>query len=153
MIVINCFNDYKSLEGKMIGVSGWHEINQDQIDRFAGATLDDQWIHVNKDRAEKESPFKSTIAHGYLTLALIPYLWKQIAEVRNVKMEINYGIENLRFGQAVPVNSEVRLQATVKSVTNLKGTVKAVVEAKLLIKNQIKPAYTGDVVFLYHFIE
>ncbi len=66
-------------------------------------------------------------------------------------MEINYGIENLKFGDAVPVNSEVKLQATVKSVTDLRGTVKAVVEARLLIKDHKKPAYTGDVIFLYHF--
>ena len=66
-------------------------------------------------------------------------------------MEINYRIENLKFGEAVPVNSDVKLQATVKSVTNLRGTVKAIVEAKLLIKHHVKPAYTGDVIFLYHF--
>ena len=151
MIIINSFNEYKALEGQIIGASAWHKIDQGQIDRFADATLDYQWIHTDKEKAEKEGPFKSTIAHGYLTLSLIPYLWKQIADVRNVKMEINYGIENLKFGEAVPVNSEVRLQATVKSVINLRGTVKAVVEAKLLIKDHKKPAYTGDVVFLYHF--
>jgi acyl dehydratase len=136
----------------MVGFSDWHTIDQKQINRFAEATLDDQWIHINKERAEKEGPFKSTIAHGYLLLSLIPYLWKQIAEVRNVKMEINYGIENLKFGQAVPVETDVKLQATVKSVTDLRGTIKVVVEAKLLIKNHAKPAYTGDVIFLYHFL-
>ncbi|REC45485.1 MaoC family dehydratase [Chryseobacterium pennipullorum] len=151
MIIINSFEEYKALEGRMMGVSSWHTIDQEQIDRFALATLDHQWIHTDQERAQKESPFKSTIAHGYLTLSLIPYLWKQIAEVRNVKMEINYGIENFKFEQAVPVNSEVQLQATVKSVKDLRGTVKVVVEAKLLIKDQIKPAYTGDVIFLYHF--
>ncbi|CPA24901.1 Uncharacterised protein [Mycobacterium tuberculosis] len=66
-------------------------------------------------------------------------------------MEINYGIENFKFGQAVPVNGEVQLQATVKSITNLRGTVKAIINAKLLIKDQAKPAYQGDVIFLYHF--
>lgn len=152
MIIINNFIEYKALEGQMIGFSDWHTIDQKQINRFAEATLDDQWIHVNKEKAESEGPFKSTIAHGYLTLSLIPYLWKQIAEVRNVKMEINYGIENLKFGQAVPVNSDVKLQATVKSVTNLRGTIKVMVEAKLLIKNSAKFAYVGDVIFLYHFL-
>lgn len=151
MIIINSFDKYKSLEGQMIGESFWHRIDQDQINRFADATLDHQWIHTDPEKAEKEGPFQSTIAHGYLTLSLIPHLWKQIAEMRNVKMEINYGIENLKFGEAVPVNNEVKLQATVKSVTNLRGTVKAVVEAKLLIKGYAKPAYTGDVIFLYHF--
>lgn len=66
-------------------------------------------------------------------------------------MEINYGIENFRFGQAVPVDSEVQLEATVKSITNLRGTIKAVIQAKLAIKGHVKPAYVGDVVFLYHF--
>lgn len=89
MIIINSFNDYKSLEGKMIGESSWHRIDQNQINRFADATLDHQWIHTDQEKAEKEGPFHSTIAHGYLTLSLIPYLWKQIADVRNVKMEIN----------------------------------------------------------------
>lgn len=113
--------------------------------------MDHQWIHVDNERAESESPFKSTIAHGYLTLSLIPYLWKQIADVRNVKMEINYGIEQFKFGQAVSVDSEVQLQATVKSITNLRGTVKAVIQANLAIKGYSKPAYVGDVIFLYHF--
>jgi acyl dehydratase len=152
MIIINNFIEYKALEGQMVGFSDWHKINQDQINRFAAATFDDQWIHIDKERAESEGPFKSTIAHGYLLLSLIPYLWKQIAEVRNVKMEINYGIENFKFGQAVTVDNDVRLQATVKSVTNLRGTVKVEVEAKLLIRNQVRPAYRGDVIFLYHFL-
>ncbi|WP_343660815.1 MaoC family dehydratase [Chryseobacterium sp.] len=152
MTIINNFNEYKSFEGQMIGTSEWHLIDQDQINRFAEATLDYQWIHTDKLRAENEGPFKSTIAHGYLLLSLIPYLWKQIADVRNVKMEINYGIENFKFGQAVPVDHEVKLQATIRSVTNLKGTVKVIVQAKLLIKDQLKAAYTGDVNFLYHFL-
>ena|SRR5690606_25655004 len=151
MVIINSFEEYKSYEGKMVGVSEWHKIDQEQINRFADATLDHQWIHVDKDRVQNDGPFKSTIAHGYLTLSLIPYLWKQIADVRNVKMEINYGIENFKFGQAVPVNSDVRLEATVKSITNLRGTIKAVIQAKLVIKGHAKSAYLGDVIFLYHF--
>ncbi|WP_426276699.1 MaoC family dehydratase [Chryseobacterium sp. S-02] len=153
MIIINNFIEYKALEGQMVGFSDWHTIGQEQINRFAEVTLDDQWIHINKEKAETEGPFKSTIAHGYLLLSLIPYLWKQIAEVKNVKMEINYGIENFKFGQAVPVDSDVKLQATIKSVNDLRGIIKVVVEAKLLIRNQSKPAYTGDVIFLYHFLE
>lgn len=151
MVIINNYDEYKTHEGQILGLSKWHKIDQVQINQFADATLDHQWIHVDKEKAEKEGPFKSTIAHGYLTLALIPYLWKQIAEVRNVKMEINYGIENFKFGQAVLVDDHVQLQAKVKTITNLRGTVKAVIQATLLIKDSIKPAYVGDVVFLYHF--
>ena len=135
----------------MVGLSEWHRIDQQQINLFADATLDHQWIHLDKERAEKDGPFGTTIAHGYLTLSLIPYLWKQIADIRNVKMEINYGIENFKFGQAVLVNDEVQLQAKVKTITDLRGTVKAVIQATLKIKGKAKPAYTGDVVFLYHF--
>lgn len=152
MIIINNFEEYKSYEGKVIGVSSWHQIDQQQITKFAESTLDFQWIHVDQQKAKQEGPFGTTIAHGYLTLSLIPYLWKQIADVRNVKMEINYGIENFKFGQAVPVDSEVQLQATAKSISNLRGTVKAVIQAKLAIKGQDKPAYVGDVIFLYHFL-
>lgn len=152
MVTINNYEDYKSYEGKLLGLSQWHKIDQKQINSFADATLDHQWIHVDKERAESEGPFKSTIAHGYLTLSLIPYLWKQIAEVKNVKMEINYGIENLKFGQAVLVDSEVQLQAKVKSVNNLRGVIKVIIEATLLMKDHAKPAYVGDVVFLYHFM-
>ncbi|MFZ4262144.1 MaoC family dehydratase [Sphingobacterium sp. HJSM2_6] len=151
MVIINNFEEYKSYEGKILGTSNWHKIDQGQINRFAQATLDHQWIHIDEEKAKNEGPFQTTIAHGYLTLSLIPYLWKQIADVRNVKMEINYGIEHLKFGQAVPVNSEVQLQATVRSITNLRGTVKAVIQAKLAIKGYAKPAYVGDVIFLYHF--
>ncbi|GEM64719.1 acyl dehydratase [Sphingobacterium faecium NBRC 15299] len=152
MVTINNYEDYKSYEGKLLGLSQWHKIDQKQINNFADATLDHQWIHVDKEKAESEGPFKSTIAHGYLTLSLIPYLWKQIAEVKNVKMEINYGIENLKFGQAVLVDNEVQLQAKVKSVINLRGVIKVIIEASLLIKDNAKPAYVGDVIFLYHFL-
>jgi len=147
MVIINNFEEYKSLEGILVGSSPWHLIDQDQINLFADATLDHQWIHTDHQKATDEGPYNSTIAHGYLTLSLIPYLWKQIAEVRNVNMEI----ENLKFGVPVKVNSQVSLQATIKSVNNLRGTVKVIIEAKLLIKDEFKPAYTGDVVFLYHF--
>jgi acyl dehydratase len=152
MLVINNFEEYQSHVGEELGVSDWHKIDQSQIDKFADATLDHQWIHVDKERAESEGPFKSTIAHGYLTLSLIPYLWKQIADVRNIKMEINYGIENLKFGQPVLVDNEVQLKAKLVSAVNLRGVTKVVIEATLTIKDQPKPAYTGNVVFLYHFI-
>lgn len=152
MLVINNFEEYKSYEGKELGASNWHRIDQTQINKFADATLDHQWIHVDEKRAANEGPFKTTIAHGYLTLSLIPYLWKQIADVRNLKMEINYGIERLKFGQAVLVDNEVQLKAKLNTVVNLRGVTKVVIEATLLIKDQAKPAYVGDVVFLYHFI-
>ncbi|EFK56134.1 MaoC family dehydratase [Sphingobacterium spiritivorum] len=152
MLIINNFEEYKSHEGKELGLSDWHIIDQEQINRFADATLDHQWIHIDSKKAETDSPFKTTIAHGYLTLSLIPYLWKQIADVRNIKMEVNYGIEQLKFGQAVTIDSAVQLKAKLISAVNLRGVTKVTIEATLNIKDQTKPAYVGNVIFLYHFI-
>ena len=121
------------------------------INLFADATLDHQWIHVDPERARTESPYKTTIAHGYLTLSLLPYLWGQVLEVQNVKMLLNYGIEKLRFNQPVAVDSEVRLRASLVSITNLRGTAKA--DIKLSIEAWVSPktALDATVVFLYHF--
>ncbi len=152
MLIINSFEEYKTYLGKELGVSNWHKIDQEQIDSFANATLDHQWIHTDKEKAKREGPFNATIAHGYLTLALIPYLWKQIADVRNIKMEINYGIESFKFGQPVLVDSEVQLKAKLNLITNLRGVTKVIIEATLIIKGEQKPAYKGNVVFLYHFV-
>ncbi|SDG69338.1 Acyl dehydratase [Pedobacter terrae] len=152
MLVINNFEEYESYLGKELGVSQWHTIDQQQINKFADATLDHQWIHTDPEKAKNEGPFKATIAHGYLTLSLIPYLWKQIADVRNIKMEINYGIERFKFGQAVLVDNEVQLKAKLMNISNLRGITKVTIQATLVIKDQPKPAYVGDVVFLYHFI-
>lgn len=151
MLVVNSYAEFEAHLGKELGISNWHTISQDQINKFADATLDHQWIHTDTERAAVESPFKATIAHGYLTLSLIPYLWKQIADVRNIKMEINYGIEGFKFGQAVVVNDEVCLKAKLKAIINLRGITKVNIEATLEIKGQKKPAYVGDVMFLYHF--
>ncbi len=153
MLIINNYTEFESFLGQELGVSAWHKITQDQIRKFADATLDHQWIHIDTERAATEGPFKATIAHGYLTLSLIPYLWKQITDIKNLKMEINYGIENLKFAQAVVVDSEVRLRAKLVSIANLRGVTKAVLGVELEIQGQSKPAFKGDVVFLYHFID
>lgn len=152
MVVIKSHAEFESYLGKELGVSDWHQITQEQINQFADATLDHQWIHTDVERAAKESPFKTTIAHGYLTLSLIPYFWKQVADVQNLKMEVNYGIEQLKFGQAVLVNSEVRCRVSLKSIINLRGITKATLFITLEIKDQAKPAFTGDTLFLYHFM-
>jgi acyl dehydratase len=152
MVIIKSHAEFESHLDKEIGVSPWHQITQEQINNFANATLDHQWIHVDVERAKKESPFKTTIAHGYLTLSLIPYFWKQIAEVQNLKMEVNYGIAQLKFGQAVLVNDEIRCRVSLKSIINLRGTTKATLFIQLEIKDQPKHAFTGDALFLYHFM-
>jgi acyl dehydratase len=152
MVIIRSHEEFESHLDKEIGVSEWHQITQEQINKFADATLDYQWIHTDPERAKNESPFKKTIAHGYLTLSLIPFCWKQIVEVQNLKMEVNYGIEMIKFGQAVLVDSEVRCRVSLKTIINLRGITKATLFIQLEIKDQPKHAFTGDVVFLYHFM-
>ncbi|TDQ12941.1 acyl dehydratase [Algoriphagus boseongensis] len=151
VLVIRSFEDFEKFNGQDLGTSDYFRITQNQINLFADATHDHQWIHCDPERAKKEGAFGNTIAHGYLTLSIVPHLWDQIVKVENLKMMINYGIETLRFAQAVTVDSEVRLAAKLKNVANLRGTVKAEVEVKLEIKDQKKPAFTGVLVFLYHF--
>ncbi len=137
--------------GHELEPSDYLTITQPQINLFADATLDHQWIHCDEIKAKKESPLGSTIAHGYLTLSLLPYLWEQIVEVKNIKDQINYGIEKLKYNQPVLVNSRVRLVVKVISVVNLRGTTKANMGVRLEIEGNRKPAYEGEVVFLYHF--
>lgn len=149
--IINGFDDFHVLAGQELGVSEYITITQEQINSFAKATFDHQWIHTDPERAAQESPFKSTIAHGYLTLSLLTYLWHSIMDVRNVKMAVNYGIENLRFNQPVTVNSRVRARFSLESATNLRGISKIKVKIILEIEGNPKPAYDCTDVFLYHF--
>lgn len=150
-VKITCFEDLEKLVGSELGVSGDHTITQEQINQFATATIDHQWIHTDPERAKIESPFKTTIAHGYLTLSLLPYLWDQIVEVSNLKLMVNYGIEKMKFNQPVAVDSVVRLRAKVVSAVNLRGTVKAQIGVTMEIEGSKKSAYQAEVVFLYHF--
>lgn len=142
--------EFEKYIGHELGVSDYITITQEQINKFADATLDHQWIHTDPERAA-QSQFKSTIAHGYLTLSLVPYLWEEIADIKNVKMLVNYGIEKLKFNQAVLVNSQVRLRVKLQALTNLRGIAKTEMEVTLEIKDNAKPAFTGNIVFLYHF--
>jgi acyl dehydratase len=151
MVIINNHLEFEAHLGKEIGTSPWHVITQEQISQFAKATLDEQWIHTDPERAKTESPFNATIAHGYLTVSLLPHFWHQITDVRNLKMLINYGIQELRFAQPVIVNSRVRLTCKLDAIANLRGVTKATIGVTMEIEGQKKPAYTGQVVFLYHF--
>lgn len=150
-LIINNFNEFAQHIGQELGVSDYLTITQEQIDLFADATLDHQWIHVDTERARTESPYKSTIAHGYLNLSVLPYLWGQILEVNNVKMLVNYGIEKLRFNRPVLAGDAVRLRASLVSLANLRGIAKAEIKVSLEIKDSPKTALDATVVFLYHF--
>ena len=150
-VTINSYEDFEKLVGQEIGVSDYVELSQERISMFADATLDHQWIHVDIERAKTESPYKSTIAHGYLTLSLLPYLWSQIIEVNNLKMMINYGMDKMKFGQAVLAGQSIRLRTSLHSLTNLRGVAKAEIKFSIEIKDQPKKALEGIAVFLYYF--
>ncbi|MBN1113271.1 MAG: MaoC family dehydratase [Bacteroidales bacterium] len=150
-LIINTLEEFEGFLGKEIGVSEWHQINQEQINKFADATLDFQWIHTDPERAAKETPFGCTIAHGYLTLSVLPYLWYQMVDFPSVKMMVNYGITDFKFGLPVKVNQKVRLRVDLEEIKNLRGIIRATMRARLEIEGEKKTAFDGKIIFLYHF--
>ena len=151
MLEINSYEEFAAHLGEEIGTSEWLTVDQDRINQFADATLDHQWIHVDVERAKAKSPYKSTIVHGYLTLSLLPYFWNQIIKVNNLKMLVNYGMDKMRFGQAVPVGSRLRMVTKLHEIANLRGICKASIAFKIEIEGQRKPALEGIATFLYYF--
>jgi acyl dehydratase len=151
-LIINSFEDIQQYIGEELGQSDFHRVSQEQINLFADATLDHQWIHTDPEKARAEGAFGGTIAHGYLTLSLVPFLWNQIVQVNNLKMMVNYGIENLRFANPVKVNDEIRMIATLANISDLRGTIKTEMKVKIEIKGERKPALSAHLIFLYHFL-
>ncbi|MGE9807058.1 MULTISPECIES: MaoC family dehydratase [unclassified Janibacter] len=131
--------------GQHLGVSEWHTVTQDQIDTFADATGDHQWIHVDPERAA-EGPFGTTIAHGYLTLSLVPLLVQQIYRVEGITMGINYGSDKVRFPAPVPVGSRIRGGAELLSCVRGPQGVQVVTRVTVEIEGGGKPACVADVV-------
>ena len=151
MLVINSYEEFASHIGEDLGCSEWITVDQQRINLFADATLDHQWIHVDTERAAKESPYKSTIAHGYLTLSLLPHLWDQIIQVNNIKMLVNYGMDKMRFGQPVITGNKIRLVTKLQNIQDLHGICKTEISFKIEIENERKPALQGVATFLYYF--
>ena len=133
-LIINSYEEFAAHLGQKLGESDWLTVDQDRINKFADATLD-----------------QSTIAHGYLTLSLLPYLWEQIIEVHNLKMMVNYGMDQMRFGVPVITGSRVRLTATLHNIENLRGICKVQIKFAIEIEGQRKPALQGIATFLYYF--
>ena len=129
--MINGLDELRSLVGEEAGVSDWLTVTQEMIDQFAGLTNDQQWIHVDVERAKRESRFGTTVAHGFLTLSLLSQLMHQAVEVRgDFKMLINYGFNRLRFVSPEPANSRIRMRLSVKSVTENEVTWLTTVEVE-----------------------
>ena len=143
--------DLEAAIGVDVGPSEWLEIDQQRVNEFADATGDHQWIHLDVERAE-QGPFGTTIAHGFLTLSLIPFFVGSLREVRNVRMSVNYGLNKVRFPAPVPVGSRVRATSSVVTVDRLdEHSVQVVTRVTLEIDGVDKPACVAETVARVHF--
>ena len=137
----------QGLVGQHLGYSDWVEITQDMVNTFADATGDHQWIHVDPERAAAESPFGGPIAHGYLTLSIVPQLLPQIIEITGFRMGVNYGTEKVRFPAPVPVGSRVRAGATLEAATPFDGGIQMNLGVTVEVEGGDKPAMVATVVY------
>ena len=150
-LVIPDVNGLRDWVGKKLGTSDWLEMTQQRIDLFAEATGDKQWIHVNPERARCESPFGTTIAHGYLTLSLAPFLFGQIVEVKGARLIVNPGIEHMRLRAPVRCGDRLRLHATLKDLREIPGgALRATITLHYEIEGQDRLAAFGDAALVYY---
>jgi acyl dehydratase len=143
MRTITGIEELRAAEGETLGTSGWHEVTQDAIDVFADVTGDDQWIHVDPERA-KDTPFGGTIAHGYYTLSLAPALAAEIVSYEGFAFAINYGLNRLRFPAPLPVGSRVRLTARLLRVEDVPGGAQLTAELTFEREGGDKPVCVAE---------
>lgn len=140
--------EFTAAKGEMLGHSDWHEITQDQVNAFADVTGDHQWIHVDPERAAS-GPFGTTIAHGYLTVSLLPVLMTEAFRVENLTMGINYGMDRLRFPAPVPAGSKIRAEATLTDIKQTPHGWLASIKVRIQIEGQKKAVCIADTLSLY----
>ena len=145
--VFKSLDEFKGAVGEEIGSSDWHTVDQAQINAFADATGDQQWIHTDPEMAAK-GPFGSTIAHGYLTLSLLPVLAEQIYDIQGLAFGMNYGANKLRFPSPVPVDSRVRATGTLKETNDIAIGTQAIMNFVIEIEGAEKPALVAEVVYV-----
>ena len=153
MHVIRSIEEARSLKGQEIGISDWITIDQKRIDRFAEATNDFQWIHVDKERAVRELPNGRTIAHGYLILALVPALTSDFVKVENLARALNFGCNKVRFYTMVPDGSRVRARATVLQARKRGGALHLISEVRIEVEGEKKPACVAETIGMFFFNE
>ena len=135
---------FKSMIGKELPTSDWIIITQEMINDFANATLDKQWVHVDVERAAKESPFKSTIAHGFMSLSMLSKMLEDLIVIDSVKMGLNYGLNTVRFPHPVPVNSRLQMISSIKNIEDQKQGVKITFSCTVVIEGIEKPACVAE---------
>lgn len=149
--ILSSVEDFLLLKGECIGESKWIDITQELINNFADATFDYQWIHVDEAKSKELSPLKKTVAHGYFVLSLIPYLFEDIVDIQNTTQKINYSVEKIVFKAPVPVDSRLRLKATLKSAIDLGGSCMATIKCSFEIEGSENPVVEGNVNYIYYF--
>lgn len=150
---IKSIDDAKALEGEEVGLSEWAVVDQHRIDQFAEATADYQWIHVDTERAAEEMPSGKTIAHGYLTLALIPALTENFLEFENLARAINFGANKVRFYTPVPEGARVRARAIILQARRRAGALLLTSEVRIEVEGERKPACVAEILGMYFFDE
>jgi len=148
--VFDGLDEFVAATGSQLGPTDWLPVEQDRVNKFADATDDHQWIHVDIERAKK-GPFGGPIAHGYLTLALAPALMAEVYEVKGIKMGVNYGCNKLRFITPVPVGGRVRLGAVLNAVDEVAGGLQATIELTFEIEGTERPACVAEGIFRWIF--
>ncbi|UAM99935.1 MaoC family dehydratase [Polaribacter litorisediminis] len=144
-IVFDNFSAFSKMLGKELPIGDWYSVTQQMINDFANATLDKQWIHVDEKRAAKESPFKSTVAHGFMSVSMISNILAETFTIKSVKMGLNYGLNKVRFPNPVPVNSKLRMLTTVKEIEKIANNgIKVTFSCTIEIKGQEKPACVAE---------
>ncbi len=147
MLTVATPNDLKSHVGEEMGVSEWVTVDQEMIDKFADATGDHQWIHVDVERAKRELPIGNTIAHGYLTLSLVPRLGSQIMRIEKSSRGINYGSNKVRFTGMVPAGAKVRMRSTLKAVEDVKGDgVRIISDVQMEMEGSDRPVMVAETI-------
>ena len=147
--VLNGADELKAKVGEHLGYSSYHEVTQEQVNLFADATGDHQWIHVDPERA-KSGPFGGPIAHGYLTLSLAPSLIPEIVQVHGFSMGVNYGCEKVRFPSPVPVGANLRAGAELVGVDDVAGGVQVAMKLTFEVEGASKPSCVAEVVYRYY---
>jgi acyl dehydratase len=148
--IVQGIGGLRELAGQHLGYSDYLEIGQDRVNQFAEATGDHQWIHVDVERARRESPFGGPIAHGYLTLSLGPLLVPQVIRVEGVRMGVNYGANKIRFPSPVPVGAKLRAGVEVVDVTDIPGGVQVTMRFTFECEGADKPACVAENVYRYY---
>lgn len=150
MLVVNGLEELKTHHEKEIGTSEWVEITQDMINKFADATGDHQWIHVDVERAKKESPFRTTIAHGFLTLSLLPKLIGELLDVKGIKFGLNYGTDKVRFMSPVITGSKVRATLVFSGYKEVEGGLQTTMTATFEREGQAKPVCVAEALMRFY---